>query len=58
MTAKPKLPKLAPWLNFAIKCGYINAEAGLELSARYNQVLSGLVNMINNPSPWLINRST
>jgi hypothetical protein len=29
---------------------------GLELYVRYNQVLSGLVNMINNPSPWLINR--
>jgi len=29
------------WLDFAIKCGYIHAEVGLELYARYNQVLSG-----------------
>ena len=44
------------WVDFAIKCGYIDVSTGQEIYARYNQVLSGLVNMINNPSPWLINR--
>ncbi|BDA73879.1 S23 ribosomal protein [Calothrix sp. PCC 7716] len=44
------------WVDFAIQCGYINSESGRELYVRYNQVLSGLVSMINNPSPWLINR--
>ncbi len=44
------------WIDFAVESGYISSVAGQELNARYNQVLSGLVNMINNPSPWLINR--
>ncbi|OYE03821.1 four helix bundle protein [Nostoc sp. 'Peltigera membranacea cyanobiont' 232] len=43
------------WIEFAVKCNYINVELGREIYANYNQVLSGLVNMINNPSPWLRN---
>ncbi len=42
------------WLEFAVKCKYMDVEAGRELYGIYNQVLSGLVNMINNPSPWLM----
>lgn len=43
------------WIEFAVKCNYMNVEVGREIYANYNQVLSGLVNMINNPSPWLRN---
>ncbi|MBX9252443.1 four helix bundle protein [Desmonostoc muscorum CCALA 125] len=43
------------WIEFAVKCNYMNVELGREIYANYNQVLSGLVNMINNPSPWLRN---
>jgi four helix bundle protein len=43
------------WIEFAVKCNYMSVEAGREVYANYNQVLSGLVNMINNPSPWLRN---
>ncbi|MBD2346516.1 four helix bundle protein [Anabaena subtropica] len=43
------------WIEFAVKCNYMNVEIGREVYANYNQVLSGLVNMINNPSPWLRN---
>ena len=43
------------WIKFAVKCNYMDVETGRELYGRYNQVLSGLVNMINHPSPWLIN---
>ncbi len=42
------------WIEFAVKCNYINVETGRELYGTYNRVLSGLVNMINNPSPWLM----
>ena len=45
------------WIEFAVKCNYLNVEAGRELYGTYNQILAGLVNMINNPSPWLINRA-
>ena len=45
------------WIEFAVKCNYLDIEVGRELYGTYNQVLSGLVNMINNPSPWLIESS-
>ncbi|MDJ0733183.1 MAG: four helix bundle protein [Nostocaceae cyanobacterium] len=40
------------WIKFAVKCSYINVEQGRELYKTYNQVLKGLVNMINNPTQW------
>ncbi|PSO54959.1 MAG: hypothetical protein BRC38_04270 [Cyanobacteria bacterium QH_6_48_35] len=43
------------WIEFAVKCNYINIEVGRELHQTYIRVLSGLVNMINHhPSPWLM----
>ncbi len=42
------------WIQFAVRCNYMNTETGRELYGTYNQVLAGLVNMINNPSPWLL----
>ncbi|MBN4006279.1 four helix bundle protein [Nostoc sp. LPT] len=42
------------WIEFAVKCNYMNIEIGRELYGTYNQVLSGLVHIINKPSPWLI----
>lgn len=42
------------WIKFAVKCGYLDVEQGRELYKTYNQVLSGLVNMINNPNKWII----
>lgn len=42
------------WLNFALKCDYISTEQGRELYSTYNQILSGLVKMINSPQSWLI----
>lgn len=42
------------WIEFAVRCNYINTETGRELYGIYNQVLAGLVSLINNPSPWLM----
>ncbi|BAY65725.1 MULTISPECIES: four helix bundle protein [Calothrix] len=42
------------WIKFAVKCGYLEVEQGRELYRTYNQVLSGLVHMINNPNKWII----
>ncbi|MEH2161279.1 MAG: four helix bundle protein [Nostoc sp.] len=42
------------WLKFAVKCNYLDLEQGRELYGLYNQVLGGLVSMINNPSVWVI----
>ncbi len=42
------------WLKFAVKCHDISTEKGRELYSTYNQILSGLVKMINSPESWLI----
>ncbi|MFN6540790.1 MAG: four helix bundle protein [Nostoc sp. EkiNYC01] len=42
------------WIEFAVKCNYMDIEIGRELYGTYNQVLSGLVHIINKPSSWLI----
>jgi four helix bundle protein len=42
------------WIKFAVKCDYLDIETGREIYGIYNQVLAGLVSMINNPSPWLM----
>jgi four helix bundle protein len=42
------------WLKFAVKCDYISTDQGKELYGTYNQILSGLVKMINVPENWLI----
>jgi len=45
------------WLEFAVKCNYLDAETGRELYQTYDHILGKLVNMINHPSPWLIKRA-
>lgn len=42
------------WLKFAVKCDYLSTEQGRELYSTYNQILGGLVKMINSPESWLI----
>ncbi len=44
------------WIEFAVKCNYLSVESGRELYGTYNQILGGLVNMIANPTPWLMKR--
>ncbi|MBD1874943.1 four helix bundle protein [Nodosilinea sp. FACHB-131] len=42
------------WLEFAVKCQYLDAESGRNLYRNYAQVLGQLVNMIKNASTWTI----
>ncbi|NEQ43254.1 MAG: four helix bundle protein [Leptolyngbya sp. SIOISBB] len=42
------------WINFAVRCGYLNQELGQDLSRNYDRILGKLVKIIHNPSPWLI----
>jgi four helix bundle protein len=44
------------WIEFAVKCNYLDVAIGRELYGTYNQVLAGFVSMIKNPSPWLMQR--
>lgn len=42
------------WLEFAVKCSYLQREEARELYTAYDQILGKLVHMINNPEPWLL----
>lgn len=42
------------WIQFSVKCGYIDKKIGTELFQIYDQIIGKLVNMINNPKPWLL----
>ena len=44
------------WLEFVVKCDYLDAETGRALYQTYDHILGKLVNMIRNPSPWLMLR--
>lgn len=51
-----KAAETRTWIEFAVKCNYLNVELGRELYGIYNQILGGLVNMIANPTPRLMKR--
>ncbi len=40
------------WLEFAVACGYMDANSAAELDATYEQVLGKLVRMIQRPDQW------
>ena len=42
------------WIEFAVHCGYLTSGAAKGLYHAYNEVISMLVSMINNPDPWLL----
>lgn len=49
-----KAAETQTWIEFSVKCGYLDVEIGRELYGTYNQILSGLVNMINHSESWLM----
>jgi four helix bundle protein len=42
------------WLEFAVKCEYLESEVGRDLYQTYDRIIGKLVSMISNPSPWLL----
>lgn len=42
------------WLEFAVKCGYLNRTAAAPLYRTYDQILSTIVGMINHPETWIL----
>lgn len=55
--AEAEAAETQTWCAFAVKCGYWEAGHGRELQETYDQIIGKLVNMINDPYPWLL-RST
>jgi len=44
------------WLEFSVKCNYLDAAVGRELYTTYDHILGKLVNMILRPEQWVIKR--
>lgn len=44
------------WIEFAVRCSYLDAEIGKELHQTYDRILGMLVNMSRNAGDWTIER--
>jgi four helix bundle protein len=42
------------WLEFAVKCGYLDRARGKLVYQAYDEILRILVAMISKPKPWII----
>src|SRR5580704_5050964 len=45
------------WIEFAVRFGYLDREAGLHMYDQYDKILGSLVAMISRPEPWLMLRN-
>jgi four helix bundle protein len=52
--AEAEAAETQTWLQFAVRCGYLDAEAARSLYRRYDHVLGKLVTMIRQPEKWVI----
>jgi four helix bundle protein len=44
------------WIEFAVRCGYLEMETGRELHQTYDRILALLVKMSVNVENWTISR--
>src|SRR5437588_9631493 len=44
------------WLEFAVKCGYLDPNAARPLYQAYDEALGTIVGMINHPETWVLSR--
>ncbi len=42
------------WLEFAVRCNYLEAETGRVLFRAYDEIIAMLVSMINSPQAWVL----
>jgi len=54
--AEAEAAETQTWICFAVECRYLAPETGAELHQTYDYVIGKLVNIIRNPSPWILHR--
>lgn len=42
------------WLEFSLRCGYLNSDKANKLDEEYNKVIAQIVSMIHGADKWLI----
>jgi len=45
------------WLQFAVKCEYLDPDSTRDLYVEYDEIICMIVNMINHPAQWIIGQS-
>ncbi len=55
--AEAKAAETQTWLRFAAERGFLPTERALSLIGVYDGIIEGLVEMIDDPEPWLLPRS-
>jgi four helix bundle protein len=46
------------WLEFSVRCGYLQREDGRRLYITYEEIIRTVVGMINHPETWLLTSSS
>jgi len=54
--AETEAAETQTWLEFSVKCNYLDAAVGRELYITYDNILGKLVKMILHPEQWIIRR--
>ena len=52
--AEAEAAETQTWLEFAVKCSYLEAEAARSLYGKYDHILGKLVTMVRQPEKWVI----
>ena len=45
------------WLEYSVKCGYMESDTGKDLHTVYDRIIGKLVTMGNNPTRWVLKKS-
>lgn len=54
--AESEAAEVQVWIQFAVKCSYLDREGGKSLYASYDSIMRMIVSMINSPQSWTIGR--
>lgn len=55
--AESEAAETQTWLRFVVECGYLAEKVRQELHQTYDYIIGTLVNMIIDPSSWILKRS-
>ena len=51
--AQSEAAEMQTWVQVAIRCGYLDSEAGQELFGHYRTIFAALERLIENASVWV-----
>jgi four helix bundle protein len=52
--AESEAAEVQTWIEFSVRCQYLDKEFGNELYKAYDEIIGKLVTMIRNPKPWIL----